>query len=85
MSSLSEKFNSTDLSRFLNGGSGRLFRIFAGLVFLVVGYIFNDNIFGILSMIWSFFPFTAGLFDICYISAVLGGPISGKKIRSSQE
>jgi len=32
--------------------------------------------------VWSIFPLSAGVLDICYISASLGGPISGAKIRS---
>ncbi len=40
---------------------------------------------GVLSMLWSIFPLTAGAFDICYISAVLGGPLSGSKVRGKQK
>lgn len=79
---LHEKFNHTSFSKFLNSGAGRVFRIIAGLCFLAVGYGYRDNIFGILSMAWSIFPLSAGVFDICYISLLLGGPISGAKIRS---
>jgi hypothetical protein len=32
-------------------------------------------------MLWSILPITAGGFDVCYISAVLGGPFSGRIIR----
>jgi hypothetical protein len=28
---------------------------------------------------------SAGAFDICYVSAVLGGPLSGAKIRNMQK
>jgi len=35
-------------------------------------------------MIRSIFPLSAGGLDWCYISAVLGGPLSGPKIRAGQ-
>jgi hypothetical protein len=77
-----EAFNRSGFSRFLNGPAGRIFRVVAGLGFLVVGYVYRGHALGVLSMVWSIFPLSAGVFDICYISAVLGGPISGAKIRS---
>jgi hypothetical protein len=33
-------------------------------------------------MVWGALAMSAGAFDICFISAVLGGPLSGAKIRS---
>ncbi len=32
-------------------------------------------------MAWGVLPLSAGAFDLCYISAVLGGPLSGARIR----
>jgi hypothetical protein len=80
-----ESFNKTGFSKFINSAAGRIFRLLAGAAFLVIGYIYRDHTLGVLSMIWSIFPLSAGLFDLCYVSAVLGGPISGKKIRSTQK
>ncbi len=76
-----ESFNHSGFSRFLNSPAGRIFRLVAGAGFLVVGWLFRDHLPGVLSMVWSVFPLSAGAFDICYISAVLGGPLSGAKIR----
>jgi len=81
MRSFEESFNRSGFSRFLNNPAGRIFRLAAGAGFLVVGYIFRGHALGVLSMVWSVFPLSAGALDICYISAVLGGPISGAKIR----
>jgi hypothetical protein len=78
-------FNKTGFSKFINSAGGRIFRFCAGLGFLVIGYLYRDHTLGVLSMIWSIFPLSAGLFDWCYISAVLGGPLSGAKIRSKQK
>ena len=83
MSSLAAAFNRSGFSRFLNSVSGRVFRILAGTGFLILGLVFRDHLLGVLSLVWSVFPLSAGAFDICYISAALGGPLSGKQIRSA--
>jgi hypothetical protein len=36
----------------------------------------------VVSLLWSALPLSAGALDLCYISAALGGPISGAKIRA---
>lgn len=82
--SLHETFNHTGLSRFINSGTGRGFRLFAGIVFLVVGLLFRHHPLGIASLIWSFFPLSAGIFDICWVSAVLGGPMRSCDIRAAK-
>ncbi len=85
MPRLEESFNRSGFSRFLNSPSGRVFRLAAGLGFLAIGFIFRGHTLGVVSMVWSVFPLTAGALDICYISALLGGPLSGKKIRSKYQ
>jgi hypothetical protein len=80
-----EAFNRSGLSRFLNSWAGRVFRFAAGTGFLLVGYLNSDHVLGILSMAWGVFPLTAGGFDVCYISAALGGPFSGAKIRTTYQ
>jgi hypothetical protein len=77
-----EDFNRSSLSRFLNSRTGRAFRVGAGIAFLVVGYLSRGHLFGLVAIIWSIFPLSAGGFDVCYISAALGGPLSGSTIRA---
>jgi hypothetical protein len=77
-----EAFNRSGFSRFLNSPAGRIFRVVAGLGFLVVGYVYRGHALGVVSMVWGILPLSAGVLDICYISASLGGPLSGAKIRS---
>ena len=77
-----EAFNQSGFAKFINSSAGRIFRLIAGTGFLVAGYVFRVHALGVLSMAWSVFPLSAGAFDICYISAALGGPLSGAKIRS---
>ena len=62
--------------------TGRIFRLAAGTGFLVVGYKHRGHPLAKLSMAWGILPLSAGALDICYVSAVLGGPLSGAKIRS---
>jgi hypothetical protein len=77
-----EAFNQSGFSKFLNSLAGRIFRLAAGAGFLAVGYVYRGHALGVLSMVWSVLPLSAGALDICYISAVLGGPLSGASIRS---
>ena len=81
MRKLDELFNRSAFSRFINSPAGRVFRLVAGAGFLIVGYAYRHHALGVLSMAWSVLPLSAGAFDMCFISAVLGGPLSGAKIR----
>ena len=80
-----EIFNRSAFSRLINSREGRIFRAVAGTGFLVAGYVFRHHTLGVLSMLWSIFPLSAGFFDVCYISAVLGGPLSGATIRDKYQ
>lgn len=80
-----ESFNKSDFSKMLNSPKGRLFRLASGLGFLAIGCATRRSGAGKLSMIWSLLPLSAAILDLCYVSAVLGGPISGKEIRGLQE
>ncbi len=78
---LHESFNQSGFSKFLNSRAGRIFRLVAGAGFLAIGYLYRGHLLGVLCIAWSIFPLSAGAFDICYISAALGGPLSGAQIR----
>ncbi|MGB7212360.1 MAG: YgaP-like transmembrane domain [Gemmatimonadales bacterium] len=82
--SVSNAFNRTGFSRFINGRTGRSFRLVAGTGFLVVGYIYRSHPLGIASMVWSFFPLSSSVMDWCWISAALGGPLKGCDVRALQ-
>ncbi len=85
MTSLAAAFNRSRFSRVINSPFGRVFRLAAGAGFLVVGLVFRAHPLGVLSLVWSIFPLSAGALDICYISAALGGPLSGKTIRGKYQ
>ena len=80
-----ESFNQSGFSKFLNSPAGRILRLVTGIGFLVVGYVYRNHALGVLSMVWGVLPLSAGAFDICYVSAALGGTVSGKKIRSEDK
>jgi hypothetical protein len=80
--SLHEAFNRSGFSRFINSPAGRIFRVFVGIGFIVVGFFYRAHTLGVISMIWGVVPLSAGIFDMCFFSALLGGPLSGAKIRS---
>ena len=44
-------FNRSRFSRFLNSPAGRIFRLVAGLGFLVVGYVYRGQALEILSIL----------------------------------
>jgi hypothetical protein len=83
--SLQESFNQSGFSKFLNGPAGRVFRLAVGTAFIVIGLVNRKHKLGVLSIVWSVLPLSAGAFDICYISAILGGPLSGEEIRSKYQ
>jgi hypothetical protein len=82
--SRADQFNATGFSRWINGPSGRAYRLVAGAAWLVLGLVFRDHWWVVAAAAWSFFPLTAGIFDICWISAALGGPLRGRTIRAGQ-
>ncbi len=77
-----DRFNATAFARWINGSRGRVFRLVAGTAWLTFGLLFIDHWWGVAAAVWSFFPLTAGIFDVCWVSAALGGPLTGKAIRS---
>lgn len=82
MGRFDDAFNRSALSRFLNKPAGRVFRVAMGVFFLAVGYVYRGHALGVASLVWGLLPLSAGAFDICYVSAMLGGPFSGAKIRA---
>ena len=79
-----EAFNRTAFSHWINSPAGRVFRLVAGTGFLTVGLKNHKRPLGKAALAWSALPLSAGAFDVCWISAALGGPLSGARIRSSE-
>lgn len=85
MYGLAGGFNRSGFARFLNSPGGRLFRALAGIAFIILGVVgvAGGYWIGALSVVWGILPLSAGALDICYVSAALGGPLSGKRIRAA--
>ncbi|KAE8764594.1 hypothetical protein [Georgenia thermotolerans] len=77
------RFNRSTFGRWLNGPSGRLFRVAAGSAFLVAGLRARGTAAGRAALLWSVFPLSAGTLDVCYISLSLGGPFRGAACRAA--
>lgn len=75
--SIAESFGRSGFAKFINSPVGRIARVVVGLVLIAWGYISS----GIVLIIIGLIPLAAGAFDLCLVSALLGGPISGKKVR----
>ena len=78
-----EKFNASSFGRWINSPAGRVFRLLAGSGFAILGFRRRRTAPGKAALIWSFFPLTAGAFDLCWISAALGGPLRGDGSREA--
>jgi hypothetical protein len=76
-----ESFNRSGFGHFINSPAGRVLRLASGTAFLVAGYLFRARPLGVASMAWSALPLSAGAFDVCWVSAALGGPLDGTTIR----
>lgn len=81
MSAMAESFNRSSFGRWINSPSGRIFRATAGVGFLVAGLAARRRPGGKASLLWGLLPLTAGAFDVCYVSAALGGPLRGRECR----
>jgi hypothetical protein len=82
--SLAQSFAHTGFARFINTVAGRIVRLVAGIALIVWGYSLLDETLGIVLIVIGLIPFVAGALDLCLISALLGGPLSGKKLRASK-
>jgi hypothetical protein len=79
--SIAESFGQSTFARFVNSPSGRLARLVAGIACIAWGYAQRDSARGLIFIVVGLVPLAAGAFDLCLISAILGGPISGSVVR----
>jgi Inner membrane protein YgaP-like, transmembrane domain len=82
--SLSESFAHTSFARFVNSPAGRIARIVVGFGLIGWGYAQRTAPAGIVLMLVGLIPLAAGMFNLCLISALLGGPIRGSKLARSK-
>lgn len=77
-----DRFNASSFGRWINSPAGRVFRLVAGSAFAILGFRNRRTASGKAALIWSVFPLSAGAFDLCWISAALGGPLRGAGSRA---
>jgi len=82
--SMAETFGQSGFARFVNSPIGRITRIIVGLGLIGWGYAESAESTGIILMVVGLVPLAAGVFDLCVISALLGGPLSGARIAGSK-
>jgi hypothetical protein len=80
--SLAQSFGRSAFARFINSPTGRVVRIVAGLGLIAWSYTQLGSGIGLAFMLVGLIPLATGVFDWCIISALLGGPLSGTRIRS---
>jgi hypothetical protein len=78
--SIAETFGQTGFAQFINSPTGRVARMVIGAGLITWGFVHRGGTAGVVLMAIGAVPLVAGLFDLCLISAVLGGPIRGARI-----
>ena len=77
---VAESFGQSAFARFVNSPFGRLGRVVAGSGLIAWGYTQRDYA-GLTVIAVGLVPLVAGAFDLCLVSAILGGPMSGARVR----
>lgn len=77
---VADSFGKSGFARFFNSPAGRVLRIVVGLALIGLGYTLRANSTGIVLMVVGLVPLAAGVFNLCLISALLGGPIQGAQV-----
>jgi len=80
---LARKFACSSFARFINSRTGRFARIIAGSALIIWGLTQLGQGHAYFCIAAGVIPLTAGAFDLCLISPLLGGPIAGKSVRSA--
>jgi len=70
-----------EFARFMSSLSGRLLRIVAGIVLIIVGLAVVHGIGGIILAIIGLVPLVAGVFNFCVFAPLFGGPFLPKDIK----
>src|SRR5262245_25312482 len=78
--SIAESFGRSWFARFINSPTGRLFRVVVGVILIGWGLTQRGTSRGTILIVIGLVPLAAGTFNLCLISALLGGPISGARI-----
>ena len=67
--------------RFMANGTGRIVRIIAGLLLIVIGLVLVQGTAGWVLVIIGLVPLLAGAFDKCVFAPLFGLPFNGPGLR----
>lgn len=79
---LQEGFETTGFAQFMASPAGRVLRGVAGAAMIGGGIAIGDAGGTALALAGAL-PLSAGVLDLCYVSALFGGPIRGEDIREA--
>lgn len=75
---IGEEVYKMGFAKFMAGPVGRLARIIAGLVLILVGLLVVKDTGGLILAVVGIVPILAGVFNVCLIAPVIGAPFSGQ-------
>ena len=61
----------------MNSPTGRVARVVAGVALIAWGYTRLGSTAGVVLIVIGCVPLLAGIFNLCLVSALLGGPLRG--------
>lgn len=71
----------TDLVAFMSSPAGRIARMVAGVVLIVVGAVIGGA--GWILAVVGLVPLAAGAFDVCLLGPLFGRPLAGSQMRGN--
>jgi hypothetical protein len=83
--SMAQSFGRSAFARFVNSPTGRVVRVVVGIALILWGYTRLGSSSGVVLIVVGLIPLLAGVFDLCLVSALLGGPISGSRVGKGGE
>ncbi len=69
-------------AKFMSTPTGRWLRVIVGLVLILVGLLAIHGKKGIVVAIIGLIPFLAGIFNVCVLAPLFGGPFKGSDAKS---
>ena len=69
-------------SKFLASTVGRVVRSVAGILIIILAYMYLDSPWNYVGMAFGLLPFLAGVLDFCIFAPLAKLPFSGKDLRS---
>lgn len=74
-------FARSGFAQFMASGAGRWLRIAAGIGLIAIGSAWSGAVTGWIAAAIGLIPLGAGRFDVCILSPLFGGPLSGGESR----